>query len=91
MNSDEELKKILEEEQKKLNWWEATQRQESIEKYGKDIYTDKEIGMKKMRKINNIIDRTLKIVWVLLIISGILVLIFLLFSGWGNLYRTYVK
>lgn len=88
---DDELKKILEEEQEKFNWWESTQRQESIEKYGKDIYADPEIGMKKMRKVNNIIDKILKMIWILLIIAGISILVFFLFEGWGNVYKTFVK
>ena len=56
----EEIRKIAEEEARKLNMWEAERRQQSIEKYGRDIYTNKEIGSKKIRKFNKKLDIVVK-------------------------------
>jgi hypothetical protein len=81
--NEDELQKITEEELKKMNMWEAEQKQKSIEKYGRDIYTNKEIGNKKMRKINNKIDNFINILHIIIPIVVAILLVAGLILAWG--------
>jgi hypothetical protein len=90
-NDEDELNKITEEEVKKMNIWQAEQRQKSIEKYGKDIFTDKTIGNKNLKKLKNInqkIDLMINIFHILLPIAVTVILIAGLIMAWGGLIRS---
>jgi hypothetical protein len=81
--NEDELQKITEEELKKMNMWEAEQKQKSIEKYGRDIYSNKEIGNKKMRNINNKIDKFINILHIIIPIVVAILLVAGLILAWG--------
>jgi hypothetical protein len=90
-NDEDELNKITEEEVKKMNIWQAEQRQKSIEKYGKDIFTDKTIrnkNLKKLKNINQKIDLMINIFHILLPIAVTVILIAGLIMAWGGLIRS---
>lgn len=70
---------------KELNMFTEQRRQESIAKYGRDIYAEnRTVGNKKAVKRRDTIDKIIHILNVLkpFIIFG--VLIFLLIAVWGN-------
>jgi hypothetical protein len=79
-NNEDELHKKEEEE---LEKWASEQRQKSIEMYGRDIYTDKNIGNKGIKKINSKIDFLISVLHVLIPIVVVIILIWGLVFAWG--------
>ena len=81
-----------EEKIKELNMFTEQRRQESIAKYGRDIYAEnRTIGSKKAVKRRDTIDKIIHILNVVkpFIIFG--VLIFLLIAVWGGLATSYAN
>ena len=57
-NNENDENPLTEEELKELNLYIEERRQESIAKYGRDIYSEnRQIGNKKTQKINGFIDK----------------------------------
>lgn len=80
---------LEEEEIKKLNMYQAELRQQSIEKYGRDIYSDKVFGtkgLKRMQKVNRDFEKALKGVLIFFIIFFALFIVYAFFIGWGQVY-----
>lgn len=93
-NKDEELNKLNEEEVKKLNMYQAELRQRSIEKYGRDIYSDKVFGtkgLKRMQKVNRDFEKALKGVLIFFIIFFALFVAYAFLIGWGQVYMMNVN
>jgi hypothetical protein len=86
-NQDEEMKKIVDEEIRKMNIYEAEQRAQSIEKFGRDIYTNKTVGNKKMKDINDRIDLIINIFHFLVPFIVVALLLGGLFLAWGGMLR----
>lgn len=74
---------------KQMNMYQAELRQRAIEKYGRDIYAQKGIatkGLKRMKKINENIEKGLKVFLILMIIFLIALIAFALWIAWGPAY-----
>jgi 3-methyladenine DNA glycosylase AlkD len=84
-NQDEEMKKIVDEEIRKMNIYEAEQRAQSIERFGRDIYTNKTVGNKKMKDINGKIDKIINIFHFLVPFIVTVLLIGGLIMAWGGM------
>ena len=86
-----EIDKLNEEEIKRMNMQFAELRQRSIEKFGRDIYTDgiTTEGLKKMRRINEKVEKGIKVFLILGIVFFIFFIAFALFLGWGTIYFKY--
>lgn len=74
---------------KQMNMYQAELRQRAIEKYGRDIYAQKGIatkGLKRIKKINENIEKSLKFFLILMIIFLIILIAFSLWIAWGPAY-----
>ncbi len=89
-NSQEEENLLTEEEIKELNLFTEERRQESIAKYGRDIYAeDRKVGNQKTRKTNTIIDKFLKALYYIIHYGLIILLIVALIAVWLPLISDY--
>ena len=89
-NGKEDGNSLTEEEIKELNLYAEERRQESIAKYGRDIYAEnRTIGNKKIQKANGIIDKILSIFFKSFHYVIIILLIFILIRVWIPLIRHY--
>ena len=96
MMEDEEKSKLTEldyyeslseeEKIKELNLFTEQRRQESLAKYGRDIYAeDREIGDKKAIKNRDIIDKLLDYFYIIKYIIVFVILIFILVKVWSKI------
>ena len=77
---------------KELNMFTEQRRQESIAKYGRDIYAEnRSVGSKKAVKRRDNIDKFLHILNVLIPFIVFGVLIFILIFVWGGLATSYAN
>ncbi len=91
-NQENNQNPLTEDELRELNLYAEQKRQESLEKYGRDIYDDnKEIGSKKAIKRRNFWDKVVDIYLAIRMYVLFAILIFILAMVWGNLALPHLK